>query len=180
MDRRNFIKKAALFTALGSIVSKDVVKGGTILANQVSNIALNDKPNFVFFLVDDLGWKDNSTYGSQCYETPNLDRLAKQGMMFTNAYAAAALCSPTRNSIMTGKYPARTHLTYALGIDDQTDRKLLAPADWTKYMPLQELTIAEALKKGGYATGSFGKWHLEGTTTYFPVSQGFDEAAFDV
>jgi len=142
------------------------------------NISLNKKPNFVFFLVDDLGWKDSSTYGSKCYETPNLDKLAKQGMLFTDAYAAAAVCSPTRASILTGKYPARLHLTHAIGVPAQTDRKLLAP-NWTQYMSLNEVTIAEALKPAGYISGSFGKWHVEGTPKYYPSLQGFDDTSFE-
>jgi arylsulfatase A-like enzyme len=149
-----------------------------IIANNVLKVGINDRPNFVFILIDDLGWKDSSTYGSKCYETPRLDQLSREGMLFTDAYTAAAVCSPTRASIMTGKYPARLHLTHALIIECPTDRKLLCP-DWTKYMGLEEVTIAEALKEAGYVTGSFGKWHLDGTTGYLPSLQGFDETTFD-
>src|SRR5690348_8581814 len=91
MTRRQFIATSAILPAVAS--------------------ARTEKPNFVFILADDLGWKDLACYGSRFYETPNLDRLAKQGMRFTNAYAAAPLCSPTRASIMTGKYPARLGMT---------------------------------------------------------------------
>lgn len=135
-------------------------------------------PNIVFILADDLGWHQLGSYGSRYYPTPNLDRLASEGMRFTNAYAAAPICSPTRASIMTGKYPARLHLTnYIAG--DKTDRKLLPP-DWTKYLPLDELTIAEALQAVGFVTGHFGKWHLNRDKNYRPGrpgdpgSQGFD------
>ncbi len=139
---------------------------------------VNPRLNIVFFLVDDLGWGDNSLNGGGCYETPNLERLARQGVTFSDAYSAAALCSPTRASILTGRYPARLHLTHVLGPADATDRKL-DPPDWTKYMGLDELTIAEALRAAGYATGSFGKWHLEGARNFKPALQGFDVTTFD-
>lgn len=135
------------------------------------------RPNFVFFLVDDLGWADNSISGNKCYETPNLSKLVSEGMVFTSAYSAAALCSPTRASIMTGKSPARLHLTYVLGPVDAQGRKLIPP-DWTKYLPLEETTLAEALRASGYATGSFGKWHLEGARGFGPDAQGFDTTTF--
>ena len=129
-----------------------------------------EKPNIVFFLVDDLGWKDTGCYGSSFYETPNIDRLAAQGMKFTQAYAASPVCSPTRASIMSGKNPARLHITYWIG--GKQKGKLL-PADYVHQLPLEEVTIAEALKDDGYATGFFGKWHL-GDAPYFPEKQGFD------
>jgi arylsulfatase A-like enzyme len=132
-----------------------------------------DRPNFIFILADDLGWKDLGCYGSSFYETPNLDRLAKEGMRFTQAYAACNVCSPTRASILTGKYPARLRLTdYIPGSGDKPTRKLKLP-DWTKHLPLEETTIAEALKGAGYATAFIGKWHLGGTN-FYPEHQGFD------
>lgn len=136
-------------------------------------------PNIVFILADDLGWHQLGCYGSGFYRTPNLDRLAGEGMRFTDAYAAAPICSPTRASIMTGKYPARLHLTnYIAG--HMEHQKLLPPPDWQKQLPLAEVTIAEALKQRGYATGHFGKWHLNRDKNYRlgrpgdPMSQGFD------
>lgn len=138
------------------------------------------KPNIVFILVDDLGWHQLGCYGSNFYETPNIDQLAKQGMKFTDAYAAAPVCSPTRASIMTGKYPARLHLTNYIKGGSPKDKKLLTP-DWTAYLPLEEVTIAEALKGAGYVTGHFGKWHLNKDKNYKPGrpgdpgSQGFDD-----
>jgi arylsulfatase A len=129
------------------------------------------KPNFVFFLVDDLGWKDLGCYGSMFYETPNIDRLAAQGMRFTNAYAACPVCSPTRASIMTGKYPARLGITDWIGAPQK-------PTAYREYLPLEEVTIAEALKEAGYATGYVGKWHLATSGAdrrqYYPDRQGFD------
>ena len=87
------------------------------------------KPNFVFILMDDLGWKDVGVYGSAFYETPNINRLAEHGMRFSDAYAACPVCSPTRASILTGKYPARVGITDWIPGDDPTNQKLLGPKD---------------------------------------------------
>jgi arylsulfatase A len=130
------------------------------------------KPNFIFVLVDDLGWTDLSCYGSTFYETPHIDRLAARGMRFTSAYAACTVCSPTRASILTGKYPARLHLTDWIPGHARPAAKLRVP-DWTQHLPLGELTMAEALHEAGYATASIGKWHLGGEG-YEPERQGFD------
>ncbi len=130
------------------------------------------KPNIVFFLIDDLGWADLGCYGSRYYETPRIDELAAQGMRFTDAYAACCACSPTRASILTGKYPARLHLTDWIPGSTRPNRELLIP-DWRKYLPCEEVTIAEVLKSAGYATAAVGKWHL-GSEPYFPEHQGFD------
>jgi arylsulfatase A-like enzyme len=128
------------------------------------------KPNFVFFLVDDLGFKDLGCYGSSFYETPNIDKLARGSMRFTNAYAACPVCSPTRASIMSGKYPARLNLTdYLKG----GRRGKLNPAEYLDQMPLTEVTIAETLKEAGYGTFFAGKWHL-GKEGFWPEDQGFD------
>ena len=130
------------------------------------------QPNFVFFLVDDLGWRDVGCYGSTFYETPHIDRLASTGLRFTDAYAACPVCSPTRASIMTGKHPARVGITDWIPGSDPKNRKLLAPKD-RHQLPLEELTIAEALKEAGYRTFFAGKWHLGGKG-FFPEQQGFD------
>ncbi|MCD6564850.1 MAG: sulfatase [Bacteroidales bacterium] len=134
-------------------------------------------PNFIFFLVDDLGWSDVGCYGSDYYETPNIDRLAEEGMKFTNAYATCCVCSPTRASILTGKYPGRLHITTAIPIEGWKrlgGKTPLKGADYVKNLPLEEITIAEALKKVGYATASIGKWHVCDEPEYFPEYQGFD------
>jgi arylsulfatase A-like enzyme len=123
--------------------------------------AFGRAPNIVFFLIDDWGWTDAACYGSKLYETPNIDRLATQGMKFSDAYAACTVCSPTRAATMTGKYPARLHITDWIAGHVRPNAKLKIP-DWTKYLPLEETTIAEALRARGYATGLFGKWHLGG------------------
>ena len=131
------------------------------------------RPNVVFFLVDDMGWRDVGCFGSSFYDTPNIDRLAKQGVKFTNAYAACHVCSPTRASIMTGKYPGRLNLTdWLSGRRDFAFQRLLS-AEKLQALPLEEVTLAEALKANGYLTGIFGKWHL-GNDQAGPLSQGFD------
>ncbi|MEZ5010997.1 MAG: sulfatase-like hydrolase/transferase [Bacteroidales bacterium] len=130
------------------------------------------RPNFVFFLVDDLGWKDLAVYGSEFYETPNLDRLASSGLLFTDAYASCPVCSPTRASIMTGQYPARMNITDWIPGDDPADRYLVGTSDRDR-LPLEEVTLAEALKEAGYNTFFAGKWHL-GDKGYYPEDQGFD------
>lgn len=130
------------------------------------------KPNFVFILVDDLGWTDLGSYGSTFHETPNLDRLASEGILFTDAYASSPVCSPTRASIMTGKHPARVNITDWIPGMDPKNMRLLGPSD-NHQLALEEETIAETLKNNGYKTFFAGKWHL-GDTAYFPEDQGFD------
>ncbi|MEQ1859214.1 MAG: sulfatase [Chthoniobacteraceae bacterium] len=135
-----------------------------------------DKPNIVFFVADDLGWADLGCYGSTFYETPNLDRLAKDGARFTSAYAACPVCSPTRASLLTGKYPQRTGVTDYIGAAQpekwNRNTKLL-PAPYSVELALSETTLAEALKPAGYATFFAGKWHL-GPEGRWPEDQGFD------
>lgn len=132
------------------------------------------QPNIIFFLVDDLGWADLTCYGSQIHETPNIDQLASDGMRFTNAYAASAVCSPTRASIMTGKYPARLKITDWIPGVIFPQAKMVTPK--IKYeLPLEETTLAEALKSAGYQTWHVGKWHLGEEKEYWPLQQGFDK-----
>src|SRR4051794_18171593 len=130
-------------------------------------------PNIVFILADDLGQRDLGCYGSTFYETPNIDALAARGMRFTDAYAACNVCSPTRAAILTGKYPARLHLTDWLpGKMDSPAQKLNRPAI-VDHLPKSDVTLAQALKEGGYATAFFGKWHLGGPA-FYPDKFGFD------
>ncbi len=133
---------------------------------------LPPSPNVVFILVDDLGWADLGCYGSTYYETPNLDRLAAEGLRFTQAYAASPVCSPTRAAIMTGKHPARLKITDWIPGQDPRDRPLLGPRDLHE-LPLGEITLAEAFRSQGYATFYAGKWHL-GDVGHLPQDQGFD------
>lgn len=178
--RRDFLKQAG--------------KGLAFLAGYNSLSSMIHKPktkwNFILFNVDDLGWTDLGCYGSQYYETPNIDRLATQGMRFTDGYAACAVCSPTRAAIMTGRYPARIGVTdwihhldreahTAIGSKQNptkyvggANRRLLCPPN-PYWMDLEEITIAEMLKTAGYVTCHIGKWHL-GPMDWFPDKQGFD------
>lgn len=137
-------------------------------------------PNVVFILADDLGWRDVGCFGSTFYETPNIDRIAREGVRFTDAYAACPVCSPTRASIMTGRYPARLKTTDYFGApqpeevaDHWSKHKPLLPAHYLNHLPLEEVTLAEALKEAGYTTFFAGKWHLGGEG-FLPEDQGFD------
>ena len=146
---------------------------GGLLSGTAATIAEPQRPNIVFILADDLGAVDLGCYGSKYHKTPNLDRLATQGVRFTQAYAAAPVCSPTRAAIMTGKYPARLNLTdYLPGIGDLPAHKLLRPTI-NMELPATETTIAQILKKEGYVTAHMGKWHLGGKG-HSPLERGFD------
>jgi len=168
IDRRMFLKAA------GAAAVVSALPGGLFAAGPVGR-----KPNFVFFLIDDLGWIDLGCYGSKFYETPNIDRLASEGMLFTDAYAASPVCSPTRVSIMSGKYPSRLHMS-SIGPNKGKPlpgNKLITPTCQGS-LPLEEKTIAESLKEDGYSTFFAGKWHLHSRATpgsdFFPDKQGFD------
>ncbi|MDA7640635.1 sulfatase [Opitutaceae bacterium] len=130
------------------------------------------KPNFLFILIDDLGWPDLGCYGSDFYETPRIDALATSGVRFTNAYSASPVCSPTRAAIMTGQYPSRVDITDWIPGAVAKNPKLIAPEDRDN-LDLKETTMAEAFKKKGYETFYAGKWHL-GDEGHFPEDQGFD------
>lgn len=137
------------------------------------------RPNIVFVLVDDLGYYDLGVTGSRFYETPNIDRLANESKIFTNGYAASRVCSPSRASIMTGKFTARHGITDWIGAKTGTDWRnrnrydKLLPADYVRALSKEDITIAEALKQNGYKTFFAGKWHLGGEGSY-PEDHGFD------
>lgn len=135
---------------------------------------LQNQPNIVFILADDLGWKDLACYGNPFNNTRNLDKLAQSGIRFTQAYAACPVCSPTRASIMTGKYPARLQLTNFIGGVRTDPESTVLPAKWKQYLEAKELTIPEMLKQKGYVTGMVGKWHLGNHDSIAPWNQGFD------
>ncbi|MCP4886889.1 MAG: sulfatase-like hydrolase/transferase, partial [Planctomycetaceae bacterium] len=144
-----------------------------------------DQPNVVFILADDLGWSDTTLYGTTSfYETPNIERLAKRGVLFSNAYTAHPLCSPTRSSIMSGQDPARTGFTSAAGHtatvnlkktlapNARPDHKVRTPKSVSRLDP-KYTTLAKVIHEAGYVTGHFGKWHL-GREPYTPLEHGFD------
>lgn len=162
-----------------SLLAVTALAGGLFAAETPARL-----PNVIFLLADDLGWRDTSCYGSRFYETPSVDRLARRGMRFTNAYAANPFCSPTRASILTGQYPGRIRLTVPV-CHFKEERKetvmpasagpavrLLTPECFTRF-PLDYITIAERFREAGFATAHFGKWHL-GWPPYGPESQGFE------
>ena len=139
--------------------------------------AQDSSPNVVFILVDDLGWKDLSAYGSEFYDTPYLDSLATLSVRFTQAYAASPVCSPTRAAIQTGKHPARIRITDwipGMNTSRAIDPTLQTPEDLHN-LPLEEFTLAEAFKEQGYKTFFAGKWHLGETDSHWPLAQGYDQ-----
>lgn len=134
------------------------------------------KPNIIFILADDLGWTDPGTYGSKFHETPNIDKLASEGIKFMRHHHCQN-CQPTRAALMSGQYGARTGVYTVGGIDrfDWSSRPL-RPVDNKKAPSLETMTIADALRQTGYATAMFGKWHLGEDKGYHPADRGFDEA----
>ncbi len=161
ITRRSFLKSSASVFMLPSMLP---------LADKGP-----EKPNIVLILIDDMGARDAGCYGSTFYQTPNIDRLAKQGMLFTDGYAACPLCAPARASLMSGKYPARLGLTRVGAADENANDPLIEPLQrhWKEYLDTDEITIAEMLKQNGYTCGSFGKWHM-GIEKSGPLNQGFD------
>ena len=138
--------------------------------------AADPPPNIVLIVIDDLGWTDLGCQGSTFYETPNIDRLANEGMRLTNAYANCPVCSPSRAALMTGKYPGRVgftgHITAIRRHRFRPHGRILPPDDYT-YLRHEEVTLAEAVKPAGYVTANIGKWHL-GSKSHWPRTQGFD------
>jgi arylsulfatase A len=130
------------------------------------------RPNVIVILADDLGWTDLACYGSDLHQTPHLDRLAKNGMRFNQNYSACTVCSPTRAALLTGKYPARLHITDWIPGLMPDNPKLLVP-EWTKHLPTTETTLASLFRARGYVTAMIGKWHLGGEA-YYPEKHGFD------
>jgi arylsulfatase A-like enzyme len=134
-------------------------------------------PNIIFILADDLGYTDLSCYGSRFYESPHLDRMAAQGIRFTSGYTCGPNCQPTRAALLSGQYGPRTGV-YTVGHIDRFDwrSRPLRPVDNVEQLPLDKITLPQALKAAGYATGMFGKWHLGNQGKYHPSQRGFDEA----
>jgi arylsulfatase A-like enzyme len=138
--------------------------------------AQTKKPNIIYILADDLGWTDVACYGSKYYETPNIDRLASEGMRFTSGYAAAPNCQPSRAALLSGQYEPRTGV-YTVGNINRFawQTRPLKPVDNVTQLPLDKITIPNALKTNGYATAMFGKWHLGNDADHLPDKRGFDE-----
>ena len=135
------------------------------------------QPNVVFILADDLGYTDVGCFGSKYYETPNIDRLAAEGTRFTNGYVCGPNCQPSRAGLMSGQYGPRTGVYTVGGINRfDWETRPLRPIDNVTELPLDKVTLPQTLKKAGYATGMFGKWHLGADDKHFPTARGFDEA----
>ena len=154
------MKRLFLFLAFGMLPSTACAGPREVPEGTVDEATL---PNIVLIMADDLGWKDLHCYGNEKLDTPNIDRLAKQGLLFTDAYSASPVCTPTRAALMTGESPARLNITNHAGGHPLHFRKpgtnLLTP-EWLRHLPLERVTLAEQLKQAGYATGFVGKWHL--------------------
>lgn len=169
---------------LGAVLIVVVVGLGLVLL--WGSVPRAELPNVIIFLVDDLGWMDTAVYGSRYYETRNIDRLAGAGMLFSDAYAASPHCSPTRASILTGRYPARLGIISAAGAlaplppgasrypaEASPRRKWVVPIS-RRFLALEEVTTAESLRQRGYRTAHIGKWHLGQLAKHWPDRQGFD------
>ncbi len=153
---------------LGGAVAAAVVWIGSARAAE----RVSSGPNIVLILIDDLGWADVPCHGNRFHEMPHLDRLVRQGMRFTDFYAAGPVCSPTRATIQSGQYTPRTGITNFIPGHWRPFEKLVEPPN-APHLALEIVTVAEALREAGYATGHFGKWHLGGPT-HFPDQQGYD------
>jgi arylsulfatase A len=160
-------KSRGVYATLKAISSLQLVGFLTI------NALAAPKPNIIVMLIDDMGVHDGEPFDSRYFKTPQMTRFAKEGVKFTQAYAAAAVCSPTRAALMTGKNPARLHLTDYIPGENGGKNALLKIPDWQKSLPKDEVTLAEALKQCGYRSASIGKWHLGGTDS-LPGHHGFD------
>ncbi len=183
------IKRREFLKVLGTTAVTLSIPGIAAMSSSCRQSTTLKKPNIILILVDDMGWTDVACYGSQYYETPNIDRLAREGMRFTDSYASCAVCSPTRASIMTGRYPARLGITDWIrgrfqggtvpldgknpgGYEGSENTKLLCPQN-ARWLELDEITMAEVLKPAGYVSCHIGKWHL-GFEEWYPDKQGFD------
>jgi len=169
--RRSFISRRQFLRLAGGIVLTPIL-GSTGLAVGKNSA----RPNILFIMVDDLGWSDLGCYGSDLHETKNIDKLASQSVMFTDAYSSSPVCSPTRASVLSGKHPARINMTVWREAAKRPvwacQGKLLPPIT-ADSLSLEEVTYAERLKQKGYLTAHIGKWHV-GDFAHFPENHGFD------
>ena len=172
MDRRKFIKSCSAVLGGGMFLGSGA---GCAFGEKGGGKNVTGKPNIIFVMIDDLGWFDVGFNGSTFYETPNIDKLAGEGMIFTNAYANAANCAPTRACLLTGQYTPR-HGVYTVHPSTRgksKDRRII-PTENTKELASKFVTIAEALKPAGYTSASMGKWHMGDDPELGPIGQGFD------
>jgi arylsulfatase A-like enzyme len=148
-----------------------------LLCAAASRLEAADQPNIIFMLADDLGYTDLDCYGSNYYETPNIDRLAAEGVRFTDGYTCGPNCQPTRAALLSGQYGPRTGI-YTVGSIERFNwrSRPLRPVENVTALPLDKVTIAQTLRNAGYATGMFGKWHLGNNARRHPSRRGFDEA----
>ena len=179
MNRRRFLK-------LASLVGCGVFSG--CMTQAARRTAKTRRPNILFILIDDMGWKDIGCAGSTYYDTPHIDQLASEAMRFLNAYSAAPVCTPSRGAIFSGKYPARTQLTTVFngpaGPDDRLHDRSKYRGDRDQYfearhrhaLPKKEITLSQALADEGYRTAFFGKWHIGECPNYYPEDRGFHMA----
>ena len=165
LNRRNFLKLAGV-TASGAVLSGCEAGLFSGFAEGISGTA--KKPNFIIIFCDDLGYGDLGCFGSNKHRTPNIDRMAAEGMRFTSFYVTSSVCTPSRSSLMTGCYPRRVNMH-----QDGNGLCVLLPVSKKGLNP-NEITIAEILKAGGYATACVGKWHLGDQPQFLPTRQGFD------
>ena len=173
MTPRPFCRRFSALLALPLLLTVFFLAAAQSASSQAPNIR---PPNIVLFNIDDLGWMDIGAQGSTFYETPQTDRLAKEGMRFTNAYSACPVCSPSRASLMSGKYPARVHFTghiTAIFRHRYPEHGRIIPPDDYMYLSHNEVSLARAIKPAGYVSASIGKWHL-GSDEYWPRKHGFD------
>jgi len=165
----------SFFIMRNRIVCAAVLSG--LMLNLAGAASSPARPNIVLILADDLGYTDLSCYGSRYYETPHIDRLAAQGLRLTSGYTCGPNCAPTRAALLSGQYAPRTGI-YTVGSIDRFNwqSRPLRPVDNQTRLPLDKVTLPQALKAAGYVTGMFGKWHLGEAAEYHPSKRGFDEA----
>jgi len=176
MNRRDFLKSCADAAKGFALSSYAFAAAGCVLSGESAQARHNQKrPNIVFVFIDDMGWRDVGFMGSEYYETPNIDKLAGQGMVFTNAYSNAPNCAPARACLLSGQYSPR-HGVYTVGSSSRgkSKQRKLIPIENTTDLDSNIVTIAEAIKPAGYVSASIGKWHLGNDPELGPVGQGFD------
>jgi len=176
MKRRDFLKNCAAAAKGFALSGYAFAAAGCALSSESAQAGYSGRrPNIVFIFIDDMGWRDVGFMGSQYYETPNIDNLAGQGMVFTNAYSNAPNCAPARACLLSGQYGPR-HGVYTVGTSSRGKSKFrkLIPIENTTVLDSNIVTIAEAIKPAGYVSASIGKWHLGDDPQFGPIGQGFD------